>query len=153
MSIWTSAETTNHERPRSNSGVVSLRPHHVLCAIGWQGRGYSPEFTDNMNDIVLGRLRADPGTTVRFTWEADAICGPCPSRRGEGCVSAARIWGLDSRHADALDVTAGDEMSWAQAQGRAVSRLRPKDLDYLCHDCRWLALGLCQAALARLQRG
>ena len=76
----------------------------MLCAIGWQGRGYSPDFTDNMNAIVLGRLRADPTTEVIFTGTADSICGPCPSRRGMGCASNERIAGLDARHAKALGI-------------------------------------------------
>lgn len=152
MSIWATAEPTI-ARPRSISGAVSLRPHHVLCAIGWQGHGYSPDFTRNMDAIVCDRLRAEPQTAVTFTWGADAICGPCPSRRDDSCVSAARIWGLDRRHADALGLEGGETMTWAEAEGRATSRLRPRDLDYLCHDCRWLALGICGAALARLQAG
>ncbi|SMO51718.1 hypothetical protein SAMN06265221_103196 [Paracoccus laeviglucosivorans] len=104
-----------------------------------------------MDAVVNDRLRADPATPVTFTWQADAICAPCPSRRGDSCVSAQRIWGLDSRHADALGLEGGETITWAEAQGRATSRLRPDDLDYLCHDCRWLELGMCKSALAALQ--
>lgn len=139
------------ERPQSPSGAVLLRPHHVLCSIGWQGRGYSPDFTANMNAIVLGRLRADPATEVVFTDMANSICGPCPSRRGTGCASNERIAGLDRRHARALGIAPGQRMSWAEAQGRAVARLAPDDLNAVCMGCQWLGLGLCQSALARLQ--
>lgn len=156
MSILASAEARQDDlqkRPRSDSGAVLLRPHHVMCVIGWQGQGYSPEFTRNMNAIVMGRLRADPATEVVFTAEADAICGPCPSRRGTGCEMQAKITGLDRRHAEALAIAPGARMSWADAQGRATSRLAPPDLDRICAGCRWLDLGLCKQALARLQEG
>ncbi|SFA57772.1 hypothetical protein SAMN04487972_11846 [Paracoccus halophilus] len=106
-----------------------------------------------MNAIVLGRLRADPATEVVFTMEADSICGPCPSRRGTGCVSATRIAALDRRHASALGIGPGQRMSWAEAQARATERLRPQDLERICRGCQWLALGMCQAALAKLQGG
>lgn len=153
MSISTSADRRKpqNERPRSDSGAVLLRPHHVICAIGWQGRGYSPAFTANMNAIVLGRLRADPQTEVEFTLQADAICAPCPSRRGVGCEAQARIAALDRRHAEALGLAAGQRMTWKEAQSRAIDRLRPDDLNRICLGCRWLELGLCHQALARLQ--
>ena len=126
-----------------------LRPHHVLCAIGWQGRGYSPEFTENMNAIVWGRLRRNPLTEVIFTGTADSICAPCPWRRGLGCEAAERITGLDARHAAALGIRPGQRMNWAEARGRAASRVRPADLQRICNGCQWIAL--CQPALARLQ--
>ncbi len=104
-----------------------------------------------MNAIVLGRLRADPATEVVFTGMADSICGPCPSRRGMGCASNERISGLDLRHAKALGIAPGQRMSWAEAQGRAIARVTPEDLNSVCTGCQWLGLGLCQTALARLQ--
>lgn len=121
----------------------------MLCAIGWQGRGYSPEFTENMNAIVWGRLRRNPLTEVIFTGTADSICAPCPWRRGLGCEAAERITGLDARHATALGLRPGQRMSWAEAQGRAIARVRPNDLSRICAGCQWI--GLCQPALARLQ--
>ena len=121
----------------------------MLCSIGWQGRGYSPEFTANMDAIVLGRLRADPATDVIFTGTADSICAPCPARRGLGCEANERIAPLDARHAEALGIRPGQRMSWAEAQARATSRLVAADLNRLCAGCQWSSL--CQPALARLQ--
>lgn len=140
------------DAPGLSEGAVSLRPHHVLCAIGWQGKGYSPEFTANMDRVVRDRLRADPATPVVFTFGADEICGPCPSRRGAGCAADARVRPLDRRHAEALGLRPGQRMSWAEAQQRAVSRVRPVDLERICAGCQWLGLGLCQSALARLRQ-
>mgnify|MGYP003549100712 CR=1 FL=1 len=40
---------------------VRYRPHHFLCSLGFQGKGYSDGFTANMSAIVMGRLRADGG--------------------------------------------------------------------------------------------
>ncbi len=121
----------------------------MLCAIGWQGRGYSPEFTENMDFLVRGRLRRNPLTEVIFTGTADSICAPCPSRRGIGCEAGERISGLDARHAAALGIRPGQRMSWAEAQGRAAARVRPADLQRICAGCQWI--GLCQPALARLR--
>lgn len=130
---------------------IFLRPHHVLCAIGWQGRGYSPAFTENMNQIVLGQLRADPQMPVCITFEADSICAPCPHRRGTGCASGDKIAGLDARHASALNLRHGQEMTWAEAEARALA-LEPDDLDQICAGCDWLAFGLCKSALEARKR-
>ena len=102
-----------------------------------------------MDLIVRGRLRRNPLTEVIFTGTADSICAPCPSRRGIGCEAGERISGLDARHAVALGIRPGQRMSWAEAQGRAISRVRPKDLQHIWSGCQWIAL--CQPALARLQ--
>lgn len=128
-----------------------LRPHHILCAIGWQGHGYSDAFSANMDAVVCGRLRANPDARLRLTVQADAICTPCPKRRGPGCEAGARIAALDARHSAALGLSAGDVLSWSEAQARAA-RLHPDDLDRLCAGCQWLELGLCKAALAQLRK-
>ncbi|MBA4489701.1 DUF1284 domain-containing protein [Paracoccus sp. S1E-3] len=133
------------------SGAVLLRPHHVLCAIGWTGRGYSPAFSANMDAVVVGRLRADPDTPVAFTENADSLCAPCPHRRGHGCASAEKIADLDRNHAAALGIEPGARMSWAEARARAM-RLRPDDLDRICARCQWLEYGMCKDALRRLRQ-
>ena len=37
---------------------IRFRPHHFLCSLGFEGKGYSEAFTANMTGIVMGRLRA-----------------------------------------------------------------------------------------------
>ncbi|MDO5658831.1 MAG: DUF1284 domain-containing protein [Paracoccus sp. (in: a-proteobacteria)] len=136
-------------RPRSDSGAVLLRPHHVLCAIGWRGHGYSPAFTQNMNRVV-GRLREDPAVKVQFTFAADEICAPCPSRRGAGCVQQDKITALDARHAARLGLSDGMELTWAEAEARAAE-VAPEELSALCGGCQWRDLGVCADALAELR--
>lgn len=135
--------------------ALRLRPHHLLCALGYQGKGYSPEFTTNMTALVLGSLRAPGGelTRIGITAGADAICAPCPSRRGEGCEAQARIDRLDASHAKVLDLTPGDRLTWGEARARIRDRVRPGDLARICEGCQWLPLGLCEAALAALHAG
>lgn len=131
---------------------VRLRPHHLMCALGYQGKGYSAEFTANMTALVLGGLRAPGGdaTLIAITGTADAICAPCPSRRGEGCEAQARIDRLDAAHAAALGLAPGASLTWGEAKARIRARVAPGDLSRLCSGCQWLSLGLCEAALAAL---
>ncbi|MGB3406951.1 MAG: DUF1284 domain-containing protein [Jannaschia sp.] len=131
---------------------VRLRPHHVLCSIGFEGSGYNDAFTANMGNIVYGQLRAidGPDVTVRIANEADSICAPCPLRLGTGCASQALIDALDDRHGKALGLAAGDQLRWADCVQRVVARIEPDDLDTLCAGCDWLEQGMCKRALATL---
>jgi hypothetical protein len=146
---------TGDGTPDDQGADLTFRPHHFLCATGFAGHGYSDAFTANMGAIVDGRLRAPHGGAVRIavTGEADAICAPCPDRRGAGCVKQAKIDALDARHAAALGLAPGDVVSWAEAQARIAARIAPGSLDTLCAGCAWLPLGLCKAAVARLRDG
>jgi hypothetical protein len=131
---------------------LSLRPHHVLCSIGFQGHGYSDAFTANMTRVVVGILRAPRGdeTRIRITTSADTICAPCPKRRGLGCAGQDRVDRLDRAHGAALGLSNGDVLSWGEAQDRVRRNVAPEDLTTLCAGCPWLESGMCQKAVAQL---
>jgi hypothetical protein len=131
---------------------LRYRPHHFLCSLGFEGKGYSEGFTANMTAIVMGRLRAAGGDAVRIqvTGAADDICAPCPKRRGRLCTSQARIRMLDRAHAAALRLAPHEILTWGAAKARIRAHVPPGSLKVLCAGCEWEALGLCEAALKRL---
>lgn len=133
------------------SARVTFRPHHFLCALGFQGKGYSDAFTANMAGIV-DQLRGPGGDAVEIdvTFQADHICAPCPHRRGTGCENAGKIAALDARHAAALGLRDGDRLTWGEAQARIIARVPEGALAKLCAGCQWLELGLCEQALSDL---
>lgn len=131
---------------------LRYRPHHFLCSLGFEGKGYSPDFTANMSAIVMGRLRAARGAAVEIEvvgW-ADDICAPCPARRGAGCESQGKIAALDAAHGRVLGLAPGDRLSWGEALAR-MRALPEGALAEICGPCQWLAYGMCEAALARLK--
>lgn len=131
---------------------LRLRPHHLLCALGFEGEGYSSDFVANMSRIVMGQLRAEGGddTPIKLTGYADDICAPCPKRVGRLCKSQQRIALIDRSHAQALKLKPREEMTWGQAKDRIRANVQPGTLEQLCLGCKWLELGLCEAALERL---
>ena len=132
--------------------TVTFRPHHFLCALGYQGKGYSDGFTANMSRIVVDTLRAPGGddTVIAVTGATDDICAPCPKRRNQLCTEQEKISALDARHARALGIFVGTEMTWGEAKRRIVKRVPPGSLETLCQGCQWLELGLCEQALRTL---
>ncbi|KEO56321.1 hypothetical protein TP2_01990 [Thioclava pacifica DSM 10166] len=131
---------------------LKFRPHHFLCSLGFEGKGYSEGFTANMSAIVGGRLRRPDGEDVKIevVAAADDICAPCPSRRGALCVAQDRIARLDAAHARALEVAPGDVLRWGEALDR-MAALPAGALNEICSGCQWLAGGMCAKALDRLK--
>jgi uncharacterized protein len=130
--------------------TLRLRPHHLLCALGYRGKGYSDAFTANMTALVTDGLHADPSTEIEVIGGLDAICAPCPSNLGQTCIKQDRIAALDARHAARLGVQPGERLTWAEARQRIRAHVAPGDLSQLCAGCQWLELGLCEAALRAL---
>ena len=131
---------------------ITFRPHHFLCALGYQGKGYDDAFTENMDKVIADGLHQDGGenTLITVTRQADIICGPCPHRRGQGCASQEKIDKLDNRHAERLNLVDGEILSWCEAKERIAANVKKGDLSTLCEGCQWLELGLCEDALSRL---
>ncbi|OOY12804.1 MAG: DUF1284 domain-containing protein [Rhodobacteraceae bacterium] len=131
---------------------LKYRPHHFLCSLGFEGKGYSEDFTANMSAIVEGTLRRADGVEVEIevVGAADDICAPCPSRRGALCVAQDRIAQLDAAHGHALGIAPGDVLRWGEALER-IAALPEGALEEICAGCQWLAGGMCAKALARLK--
>lgn len=135
------------------SHMLHFRPHHFLCSLGYQGKGYSTQFTANMDRIVVDHLHAPAGfdTRIRIVGLSDDICAPCPHRRGDSCEKAEKITALDKRHADQLELQDGQVVTWNQARERIRERVTPQLLDTLCAGCEWLNAGMCKQAVAQLR--
>ncbi len=136
----------------SGQRPIRYRPHHFLCSLGFEGKGYSPDFTANMTAIVMGRLRAAAGdeVVIEVTGATDDICAPCPKRRGRLCTNQHKIKTLDRAHAAALGLEPHDKLTWGQAKVRIRANVTPGSLETLCAGCEWEPYGMCEAALRRL---
>ena len=136
----------------SAENPIRYRPHHFLCSLGFEGKGYSETFTENMSAIVVGRLRSKGGDAceIQVVGAADDICAPCPKRRGTHCTSQDKIKTLDRAHAAALNLTPRERLTWGAAKARIRENVPPGSLKTLCAGCEWEAYGMCEAALKRL---
>jgi hypothetical protein len=131
---------------------LRYRPHHFLCSLGFEGKGYSDAFTRNMTAIVMGRLRAAEGdaTEIAVIDSLDDICTPCPKKRGAACASQDQIARLDQAHASALALEPGQILTWAEAKDRIRQNVAPGALKTLCAGCQWEPFGMCARAVQAL---
>jgi hypothetical protein len=134
---------------------VRIRAHNLLCIQGFVGKGYSPEFVDNMKAIV-GGLR---GTTEVTVLDApDSLCAACPNLKAGGCTlhGEGTEKGIVTQDRDVLarlGLSAGETVTWGEILKRIRASVAPDDLDDICGTCPWLPLGHCKEGLARLRAG
>ncbi len=131
----------------ASEGTERLRGHHLLCALGFRGHGYSPGFAANMA-AILQRLRAAPETLVMLTDEPDAICAAFPPDQPAHCRDD-NVIARDRRVLAKLGLEPGAIAPWGQLQLRLGHAFVPSDLDALCATCPWLPLGYCRQGLRR----
>lgn len=126
--------------------MLKFRPHHFLCTLGFQGKGYSPKFVENYTQIQKGLT---PETLIEVVNETDSICAPCPHRQGKSCASQEKIRKLDQAHKTQLHLEIGDKITWGEALER-LAFLSLETHQEICQGCEWQPLGLCAQALQQL---
>lgn len=125
---------------------LAFRPHHFLCTLCFQGRGYSPAFVANFQAIVE-TIQANPALPITVINQTDAICQPCPHRLETKCQTEDKIQRLDNAHAKALDLNTGDTLSWDQAKVRIKEKITLPLFHQICKSCNWKKLGVCESVL------
>lgn len=128
--------------------TLKFKPHHFLCTLAFEGKGYSPAFVSNYFKII-DALKTTP---IVVTFAADSICSPCPNRIDSGCVTQDKIDKLDHAHAEILNLREGDSLSWTEAVGRIKTQMSLELFHRACEPCGWKSLGICEAKLKDLKR-
>lgn len=134
--------------------MLRFRPHHFLCTLGFQGKGYSPAFVDHFQKIA-NQLREPKAPTDQIQIEvvqgADLICEPCPNRTGSLCKTESKIDALDTAHEKVLGLTKGEIITWGKAKQRLAKYMTDSEFDQACAPCGWKSLGACRSALVQLR--
>lgn len=121
--------------------AYKLRPHHGMCFAFFQGKGYSPAFTENMRTMKEA-LNKDP--EVVLVCGGDDVCARCPNFQAGECRDAAS--GESSGKAEDYDrqvlsccgLTEGTKIRW-----KAFSKLVQDKIllagkrETICGDCKW----------------
>ena len=120
--------------------VTSLRPHHALCVLFFEGKGYSQEFVENMTAFV-----SEPNIMLQLTTRCDTLCQACPHNQNGYCEDEAKVSLFDQR---TMELTgAGFETDQPiplhdLCQRACVAILQQGLLAEVCGECEWAAL--CQ---------
>ncbi|MDO8716527.1 MAG: DUF1284 domain-containing protein [Dehalococcoidales bacterium] len=133
---------------------LTIRGHHLLCLLGFRGRGYSPAFVEAMRRVSeVFRFDLD-ASIVLVTW-CDVICASCPHNIDDECRkspdAASRIKDKDAAILKKLGFRANALTTPREAWERVRENFTPGDITAMCGRCQWLELGYCVEGLTRLR--
>ena len=117
--------------------AVKLRGHHLICLHFFRGEGYSPEYVQNLREILSG---AEEGMKVEVSSGADDICRVCPNLAGELCSyskgAEAEIRGMDDTALSLIGAERGGSVFWTDIAGKLPALLPEWSRKY-CKECYW----------------
>jgi hypothetical protein len=124
-------------RSGMKNDVMILRPHHGMCFQFYEGKGYSPDFTDHMGNVIRA-LKDDPGRMIRLSAAADLVCRSCPNNEAGSCISQEKVIRYDARVLRTCGISDGDEMPYKDF----ITLVREKIIEAklrstICGDCEW----------------
>jgi len=123
--------------------MIEVRPHHLLCLLGWRGHGYDKAFSDNFNRLADELKTAG---VIRIIDGRDDICAACPKLENSDCRDGSP-GDIDSRLLERLKISVDRVYEIAWLNSRIKKMVRSEDLNDICSGCSWLERGWCASAL------
>ncbi|MEK3883209.1 DUF1284 domain-containing protein [Paenibacillus sp. PL2-23] len=128
--------------------TIKLRGHHLLCLLGYRGKGYSEGFCANMTGIYE-TLRLRPETRIEVMEGPDSICEAFPSDQPSHCHNDS-VYEKDAEVVARLGLEVGAADSWLGICERVSSHVKPEDIGKICWNCRWEPYGMCREGVAHI---
>ena len=124
---------------------IKFRPHHFLCAFCFQGKGYSADFVENLQQII--KILPLSNTEIEVVDGIDSICNFCPKCHNQECDTQQKVTKLDKLHAKALGIKNGDVLTWPRAEQLIHAKINKTNFHNICSSCSWYESGLCENKL------
>lgn len=122
---------------------LKLRPHHLICTLGYEGKGYSDSFAQHMDQIVTC-LCTEKDLSIQIVNTTDDICAACPNKISENlCAKEKDIKAHDKRVFDALQLKA-KTYPYETLKACIRKKITAEKLCEICGECMWLPLTQCR---------
>lgn len=119
---------------------MKIRAHHLLCMQGFQGYGYSEEFSQNLARII-DILISDNKQEIEIIAECDIICSCCPHLLEGKCfknpMADAEIREMDIKVLEKLELESGIIFEAHEIFTLINKKLSAIDVHSICGNCRW----------------
>lgn len=124
--------------------MYKLRPHHLLCMRLFKGKGYSDEFTCNMQKCIDNLVR-EPNVNFELVDGCDDICLHCPNLNDEHQCSQGNesVLHKDLFVLKTLRLKVASNYSYNEINDRILRNMTSVNFKKCCSTCRWYAVGLC----------
>lgn len=124
------------KRPLQHS-MVRLRGHHLVCLHFFLGKGYNPEFIENLKEILK---RAEAGEEIEILAGADDVCKECPYLEGRICLydetSEDEIREMDRTAIKLLGLENKGKVNWTDIK-KKIPGVFGKWARRYCEECDW----------------
>ena len=116
---------------------LTLRAHHLLCLKGFQGYGYTEDFTKNMSDINSKRKLED--TIIEVIDENDDICKTCPNLKNDLCENKKKNEVIQNMDREVLKcLESSKEYNSVELFNKIDEIFKTKESVYkICFNCIW----------------
>lgn len=129
--------------------MFCFRPHHFVCFLSFQGKGYNSDFVDRVNEI-LTTLKDNPQEKlISVVQGCDSACEKCPNRKCGKCQYDEVITSRDLRYMDLLRITEGSQWSFSDMQ-KIRTQIHKDDFIKVCGGCQWA--DICLISLFSIEK-
>lgn len=130
--------------------MLTLRGHHLICLVAFQGEGYSEAFARNFKKLQKTYL-GKPKEKVKVIAGPDMACQKCPHLSQNTCISPIdgpnnRVLALDKKAFKLLKIKPG--IYTARELHLRLRRLTKPSLNHFCHQCSWYGRTPCQKLIS-----
>ncbi len=121
--------------------MFRFRPHHLVCFLSFQGKGYDSDFVNGVNEILTA-LKSNPNEKlITVVYDCDSACEKCPNRNSGKCKDDEVITALDSAYTKLLKINEGNQWSFADMQ-LIPQHISKADFVKICGKCQWFEICL-----------
>ena len=122
--------------------MLKIRPHHILCMKAYVGKGYSQEFSENMERIIK-QLKND-SKVIQIVFGLDDICSKCPYNMENGlCKSEEKVKKIDSKVIEHFNIQEGIYV-YKDLKNKVYSNINEEKFTDICKDCEWQSVTNCK---------
>lgn len=123
---------------------MRMRPHHLLCTQGYEGKGYDRAFVEHMS-MYVRRMRSDPSFRIRMTLSPDDLCAACPHLVDpEHCASDEKVRAFDRKVMEYFDLEEGKVYCYQDLVKLIDRQMTQEKLDSICSTCAWYPVSRCR---------
>lgn len=120
--------------------VFKFRPHHLVCNLCFQGKGYSTKFVENFSAINLALAANLSAKNIRIVDGVDDICSCCPKNKAGTCTDENLVSILDDSYRALLHLATNEIISLQDVQAKIKQQLSISHFHTTCGECSWMPL-------------
>jgi hypothetical protein len=121
----------------TDTNIIKIRAHHLLCFQGFQGYGYNKDFIMKMEEI-LRILKSDPSPNIEIVTNADAVCSICPNLVEKECVDHLKIKKMDLNVIKSISLEENQILTFKTALQIIDDELSSEAIKTICTGCVWM---------------